>query len=638
LIRLTHLTLAGTNVNPASVGFGPALSVVHGPSDTGKSFIVDAIDFALGSKKLKPVKGLEGYSHVLLGVKALSGDDFTLSRPIKGGRVALYSSDIRSMPTVPPELTLATQHSALGEDNLSRFLLRLTGFDGRKVRKNVRNETDSLSFRNLAHFAVVDETQMQSELEPVYTGISPTTRTKELSVLKLLLEGRDDSDLTAIAATPQQNRARAAKTEVVETLIQDVGQKLQGAAEESELRDQLGRLNARMLSLRNALNNASLARADALQLVVSSEDDVKAIRANFTGTRALAARLGLLDTQYSSDLSRLDMIQEAGSLLGFFATTVCPFCGNTVDDSSVHAVTHRESVPFASAVISEIEKTARLHKDLLQTLSDLESEQASLREEHSRNLGLLGERQQALNGLDAVQTPTLVELQELQDMRREVERLLALWDQLSAYRTLLTSIQADTIAEKAAQAQSIGLLTIDAFSSHVSEVLGQWGYPDAENSRYDRSENDIVADGQLRSGHGKGVRAVLHAAFSIALAKYCVSEGLPHPGFLVLDSPLVTYKPPKTGEEDLSDEAALLPPDFSARFYASLEDLASNVQVIVMENVDPPASQGGGLREIEFSKSASSTQRYGFFPHPSPGSPVVNVPPVDDAEPPALHE
>ena len=608
------------------MGFGPTLSVIHGPSDTGKSFIVDAIDFALGSKTLKVIKGLEEYSHVLLGVRTLAGDDFTLARPIKGGRVSLYTDDLRSAPVDPPAQMLATQHNAATEDNLSRFLLRLTGFDGLKIRKNARNETDSLSFRNLAHFAVVDETQMQSELEPVYTGVSPTTRTKELSVLKLLLEGRDDSDLTAIAATPQQNRAKAAKAEVVEALIHNVDEKLRGVADESELRDQASRIDSRTATLNSALDDASQARAAALQLVVSSEDDVKALRAEFFNTRALTARLSLLDAQYASDLSRLEMISEAGSLLGFFSTAVCPYCGGAIADSS-HVIMHDESVPFTDAVTSEIEKTSRLHEDLLTTLSDLKADQARIRQEHGRSLTVLREREDALKSLEADQAPTLREIRELQNLRREVEKSLALWEQLSAYRTLLADVQAETVAEKATQAEAISLLTIDEFSSEVSNVLLQWGYPDAEHARYERSENDIVADGQLRSGHGKGVRAVLHAAFTIALAQYCVSKGLPHPGFVVLDSPLVTYKPPKLGDEDLSDEAARLPPDFTARFYASVEDLASNVQVIVMENVNPPASHGDGLEEIEFSKSRTSSVRYGFFP-PSPPSPLTDQGPV----------
>ncbi|MET3453021.1 hypothetical protein [Curtobacterium sp. 1544] len=610
----------GSTVEPASVSFGPALSVIHGPSDTGKSFIVDAIDFALGSKKLKVVKGLDSYSHVLLGLATRSGDEYTLARPIKGGRVGLYTSDIRTAPESPPDTTLATSHSQDKEDNLSRFLLQLTGFDGLRIRRNARNETDSLSFRNLAHFSVVDETQMQSELEPVYTGISPTTRTKELSTLKLLLEGNDDSDLTAVALTPQQTRAKAAKSEVVESLIEGLERQLAEVAEERELRDQLSRLLERVDTLNGSLNDASRERADAARLVASSEAEVSELRAEFFRTRSLAARLTLLDTQYTSDLSRLDMIGEAGSLLGFFSTDTCPFCGNSLDGSSAHLVTHQETAPFSEAVQSEVEKTSQLRADLRSTLSDLEFDQEAIRENHSHTLLTLRQRQNNLRDLDADQAPILQEIRTLQDKRLEVQQSLALWDQLQAYKTLLAEIQAETVAEKVVQAQSISLLAIDAFSSQVSDVLAQWGYPDAEHSKYDRAENDIVADGQLRSGHGKGVRAVLHAAFTVALARYCVAMDLPHPGFVVLDSPLVTYKPPKQGGEDLRGEAALLPSDFTARFYASVEDLASSVQVIVMENVSPPSANGGGLHEVEFSKSPSSPLRYGFFPYSPPQS------------------
>jgi len=55
---------------------------------------------------------------------------------------------------------------------------------------------------------------------------------------------------------------------------------------------------------------------------------------------------------------------------------------------------------------------------------------------------------------------------------------------------------------------------------------------------------DVSARGTTRADHGRGMRALLHAAFSIALARYCLDRHLPHLGFLVLASPLVTYKEP----------------------------------------------------------------------------------------------
>ncbi len=150
-VSLTHLTFLGTNVEPATVEFGPEATLVRGPSDTGKSFIVDSIDFMLGSNALKEIPERQGYSTALLGLLLPSGDAVTLSRSVNGGNIGLYPGDIRSgaLP-VPPE-TLGAKHNPNSDGNLSMFLLTHVGLDGRRVRKNVRNETDSLSFRNVAH-------------------------------------------------------------------------------------------------------------------------------------------------------------------------------------------------------------------------------------------------------------------------------------------------------------------------------------------------------------------------------------------------------------------------------------------------------------------------------------------------------
>lgn len=84
-LTLSHLTFTGANVPTASVDFSPHVTVIHGPSDTGKSFIVDAIDFVLGAKNLKEIPEREGYSRVMLGLELPSGDRITLTRAVNGG-------------------------------------------------------------------------------------------------------------------------------------------------------------------------------------------------------------------------------------------------------------------------------------------------------------------------------------------------------------------------------------------------------------------------------------------------------------------------------------------------------------------------------------------------------------------------
>src|SRR3546814_15603515 len=55
---------------------------------------------------------------------------------------------------------------------------------------------------------------------------------------------------------------------------------------------------------------------------------------------------------------------------------------------------------------------------------------------------------------------------------------------------------------------------------------------------------DLIIDGKRRRNNGKGVRAITHAAFKVALLTFCRSRGLPHPGFLVMDTPLITAREP----------------------------------------------------------------------------------------------
>lgn len=83
---------------------------------------------------------------------------------------------------------------------------------------------------------------------------------------------------------------------------------------------------------------------------------------------------------------------------------------------------------------------------------------------------------------------------------------------------------------------------------------------------------------------------------------------MPHPGFVVLDSPLVTYRPP-----DQSTEADDEPPEGVVR--AFYRDIQANFdgQIIVMENTDPLDPLGDDARDIRFTKHIDEG-RYGFLP------------------------
>lgn len=102
----------------------------------------------------------------------------------------------------------------------------------------------------------------------------------------------------------------------------------------------------------------------------------------------------------------------------------------------------------------------------------------------------------------------------------------------------------------------------------------------------------------------------MHAAFTIALAQYCFDRDLPHPGFVVLDSPLITYRPPERGGP--TDTGDVLDVSVAAQFYADIQENFDG-QIIIMENMDPPNGLYTESMDVPFTKNPHRG-RYGFFP------------------------
>jgi hypothetical protein len=208
-IRIRHLAFLGPNREAASVAFGPGLNVVYGASDTGKSFIVEAIDFMLGGKPpLRDIPERIGYDRILLGIETSDGQTFTVMRSADGGRFRLYPGLYLEMPGDEVEGTeLADAHSDRSTSNLSTFLLEKCGLSGKRVRKNKRGETNSLSFRNIARLLIVTETEITGQRSPLSDG-NPTADTPNFATFKLMLTGVDDSALVSGAAVTPEEQMR----------------------------------------------------------------------------------------------------------------------------------------------------------------------------------------------------------------------------------------------------------------------------------------------------------------------------------------------------------------------------------------------------------------------------------------------
>ncbi|WP_433417786.1 AAA family ATPase [Microtetraspora malaysiensis] len=609
-LRITRLSFIGKDVPNATVEFGPGLTVIYGASDTGKSYIVEAIDFMLGRKALKSIPEAEQYSAILLNMILPDDAALTLERSISGGSFRAYHGEFTSAPNRTPDFTLAAAHGQASSKNesLSGFLLRQIGLGGRQIRKNARNETVPLSFRNLCFLCIIDETKMQATTPPALSG-QYTTATAEISTLKLLLQGDDDSAIAQDAGASERRKISRGKAEILEVVIRDLKETLRSADGPLELNGQLSRLNDSIQERTSAIDSildsrAGVASEHASAMRIYSDHQVR-----LEEISELLSRFSLLLAKYDSDLERLEMVREAGSLLGYFRPGVCVFCGAEVEHQAADFHRAEEVTAFGESVLVEIQKTTMLREDLLSTLSDLRAQEQRLRSSILDFTSTIQHLRQQINAFDGDLQPQRVAIQELVNVRSDIESKLAIYAQIEKLEALQATVQ-PTDPDNLPTPTGVNDKVLIELAASIKEVLHQWSVPIANSVIYSRSANDLFVGDQARGSRGKGVRSILHAAFTLGLAQYCFDRDLEHPGFTVLDSPLITYREPEPGAgEGPSDEEFASVAD---AFYRYL-DFQFDGQCIVVENTDPPLNLSDEARLIHFTKRRDYG-RYGLFP------------------------
>ena len=613
--ELRSLRVTGPGKADAEMTFEAGLNVVSGTSDTGKSYLVEAIDFMLGGQTPpRQIPESVGYDRAHLVIESKSGTRYELTRALDGGDFQLrdLSKDDDSA------VTLAGRHSSTDPDNISTFLLRLVDLDQKRLRKNVNNELQNLSFRNLAALLIVDEETIIKKSSPILSGES-TQRTAQVSLFKLLLTGVDDS---ALVATKKPAIAKAeieGQIAVLDELIADYEtdlKELTGATAE-ELSEQLARLNASIAASEQAMSaeraqfeEQEQARRDAWR----TAEQIQGRQAEISG---LKERFALLDQSYTSDLQRLESIAETGAYFVALPQGTCPLCGAPAGDHRHDGIPQDGDVDrLREACDSEIAKIRQLQSELAMTVSDLDNERDALGA-HAANARL------RFNNADAVVRETLApalsaarrQVDELYLVRADVKRALTLVDRIAA----MTARRAEAYAALSSagrsndERQGLPAASVQAISVAVEELLDAWHFPHEKPVYFDEARQDMVLGSRRRGDQGKGLRAITHAAFTIGLQQAIKTLGRDPAGFIVLDSPLVTFR-----EADHEDELA---PDqkvaVKQAFYADLAGRADLSQMIVFENEDPDPALRSQMTIQLFSKQDSSG-RYGFFPRPQP--------------------
>lgn len=583
-LQLNRILFRGPK-KEAQLDLACGVNVICGASNTGKSFLIETINYMLGGSSLREITELLKYNEIELDFTGQEDEKWRLKRSVSGGDFTLFDLENPDHQSV----VLKSKHAKNKTNTISAFLLDLIGLQEKRIlRSKKKLTTQNLSFRNLVRLILINEYDIQQRESPFWSG-QYIDKTSDLATVKLLLTGIDDSDIISNSLDSDEIYNNTHKIDFIGELIDqikiEINEEVTGSL--SEVSSQLEKLRLNIEDKRTSLNTVQL-KLDNLLAQRRKIINKKTVMQNrLDETNDLLARFILLKKHYLIDISRLEAIQESGALFLHTPSSFCPLCGADPEKQHIEASCDIKIEPIINASVAEIHKIKRLIHELDTTAQDLEIEKQYVINNINTEENIY---QDLENKIQQISGPKVEEARLsfscLIEKHYTLVNALDLFtrhEKLESWRSKLLQ-ESDLGVDVTNVEINISKNTIHLLSLKVALILKAWGFPGDGNVYYDEKTLDFIIDGKPRGSHGKGLRAITHAAISIALLEYCQENDLSHPGFLILDSPLLAYFEP----ED-SDDQAIKDSDLKERFYAYLvKHHSKGSQVIIIENEHPP--------------------------------------------------
>jgi hypothetical protein len=582
---IKKLIVSGNGNEPSVLEFDEGLNIICGPSNTGKSYILECIDYLFGSDNIR-FDRKTGYNNIKIIVDTDNGS-ITFDREIDSNKIKVHSNDHRIE---------SGDYRTSGKKNISDVWLRLIGIDEEHfIIKNSRYDKQRLTWRTFSHMFLIKESVVFQE-PSILLPKQNTAHTAALSALFFLITGQDFAD----SDPKEEKKIKEARKKAV---VDYINKRLSDFAERKNELNKLPVGDEEYLQekVENVLAEIAETESKITDFVNRSKQllkEIYVVSEQLAECNTLYNRYQALKSQYASDIKRLTFIVE-GELhkRNMHPNSKCPFCDSSIPSLQKEATYAEASHAELHRIQLQLDDLVEAEQDLIKERSVLESKLATLNSEKSDvELLIKDELKPKIAALKA----TLYDYRRAIEIRNESVVI-------SKYETTMKSELFEAMIEEESEVEFkiknyFSHDIIATLDSYLNRVLESCKF-DAYSSAYlDPSSFDIIINGTPKNTYGKGYRAFLNTVLAISLMEYLSDKGKYAPELLIIDSPILSLKEKGDGVASDTMKAAL---------FQYLLDNQAHGQVIIVEN-DIPDLDYSNANVIQFTKD-ESYGRYGFL-------------------------
>ena len=582
---IEKLIVTGTGKEPSILDFKPGLNIVSGPSDTGKSYVLECIDYLFGSDNTRLDRNT-GYDWVKLIIATNTGR-ITLERQVDANKIKV-SSTSRNIDS-------GTYAISGKNHNISDLWLQLIGITkDHHIIKNSRFERQRLTWRTFSHMLLIKETNVFQEASIIMPKQN-TASTAALSALYFLITGKDFAE----AETKEDKKVKEARKHAVAAYINN--RLADFSVRKAELvikphQDAIT-LQERVEAVLDDIVKIENAIAESIKHNKQLLKEIFDTNAQLSECNTLYNRYQSLRSQYAADINRLTFIVDGDlSREELVATSKCPFCEG---DMSI-----QDEGGYAEASRAELHRIKLQLSDLFEAESDLANE----RTEIEKNLAILSAKKSAVEDLLNGELKPKVEIlkKNLSEYRQaiEIQNEAAV---IHEYEMTMKNELYEMLKVEDSEAEfkirsHFNQDIIDSLDAYINKILKQCKYEGFSSAYFSPNNFDVFVNGKSKDSFGKGYRAFLNTVLAVALMEYLAEQSKYSPGLLIVDSPILSLK--ERGDEKASDT-------MKAALFQYLLDNQNAGQIIIIENSIPKLDYSKA-NVISFTKDVAQG-RYGFL-------------------------
>lgn len=611
---LRCLRVQGDGVESARVEFSPGFTLIHGLSDTGKTYLADAIDYIFTAAS-KPFDEETGYSDVIATFHTPQGR-LSVNRPIIGSK-AIISADDRAIPSGSYSIT--SNESSI-EPSLSDVLLRQMGItEPRRILTSSYQANGRLTVRRFAEVFYLSESRIFTNKSILQPGSTDTATALAL----LLFDARFEEYRKKEDLTDQQKR----QAHMQKYIGAKVDTNRKAIARQAET---LKRFEGRDMEAEYTRAQETLsATARAMNQLTTQIRDLGGkeylLNRKLQELRQTLKNYRVLEERYMARIKRLGLIAETQAIHEHDEPLeACPFCHGQLPEDRL--------ADYKQAIQGETNETISQLKGLQEAITDLKINIAG----DENELESLGKQKTDLQKqIDADYLPAQKAALKIIREYPEYKQAQAMKDAYEeADYTLINDLH-DITHElpsrgdfKARDLYPASFFS--AMSQYCAEILTYCGYPENSHIDFNREDFDLRINGKKKRSHGKGYRAFFNTVVLMALRKYIHEKGAHKPFLCVIDTPTLGLdsKPINAGLVTKRNEQGRPIDGLQARLFQYFIDSQKDGQLIVVDNTkDTPAIDytQPGVREYVFTATTEKLeiheaehQQYGFLPSLTP--------------------